>query len=242
MLSVSERSERGNPDSCSAVGLKSVVGSVGDSAFAFAWPSITAREFCRSWVVKSLRVTRKLRAERVGAGGGSRSEKLGLDSERVCVVYSDIRRIDIVDTIEGAGVGCKVNLRVSLQYDHGEGVMSSSLFGDAKSNATDDQAVSWDGYPRGSVLTQDDHSTDRKRNEINQQVGWFSGGSYGQPIQQQKTEGSVHPGVTKQVQLTEPTETLGGNEGNEPDDQIQLCQDERERGSQAGKSEATRTG
>lgn len=86
MLSVSELSERGNPDSCPVVGLESVVRSVGDSAFAFACPSITAREFCRSWVVKFLRATRKLRAERAGAGGGSHSEEMGLDSERVRVV------------------------------------------------------------------------------------------------------------------------------------------------------------
>jgi hypothetical protein len=43
--------------------------------------------------------------------------------------------MDRVDAIEGAGVGCSANLRVSLQCDHIEGTTSFSFFGDAESNA-----------------------------------------------------------------------------------------------------------
>lgn len=64
--------------------------------------------------MKFLRTIRKLRAERVGAGGGSLSEKPGLGSGIVCAVWLDIRLMDRVDVIEGAGVGCSANLRVSL--------------------------------------------------------------------------------------------------------------------------------
>ena len=60
--------------------------------------------------MKSLRAIRKLRAERVGAGGGTSSGKSGLASEMVYAVWADIRLMDIVDTIDGAGVGCSVNL------------------------------------------------------------------------------------------------------------------------------------
>jgi hypothetical protein len=134
-LRIEERADLGD---CAVAGL----GSVEDSAFALVCPSSIAREFCCSWVVKSLRATRKLRAERVGAGGGSLSEKPGLGSEMVCVVWLDIRPMDRVDTIEGAGVGCSANLRVSLLYDHIEGAASFSGFGNAMSNATGDRAVS----------------------------------------------------------------------------------------------------
>lgn len=101
--------ERVNLGVCAAVGLGSIVELVPP----LVYPSITAREFCCSWMVKSLRATRKLRAERVGAGGGSCSEKSGLGSEMACVVRVEIRLMDKVDAIEGAGVGCSANLRVS---------------------------------------------------------------------------------------------------------------------------------
>ena len=132
-LRIDERADRG----CAISGL----GSVGGSSFVLMCPSSTAREFCCSRVVKFLKATRKLRAERAGTGG-SFSTKPGLGSEMVCVVRLDIRLMDRVDASEGAGVGCSVNLRVSLMADHGVGVASFSVFGDAKLNATDDRAVS----------------------------------------------------------------------------------------------------
>lgn len=129
-------------------------------------------------MVKFFRATRKLRAERVGAGGGSCSEKLGPGSEIVCTVCVDIRLMDRVDAIEGAGVGYSVNLRVSL-YDHSEGTASFSFFGDARLNATDKHVISRGRRSKGSGLTQDDHCANRERNEIYQQIGWLGGGGYG---------------------------------------------------------------
>lgn len=119
-------------------------------------------------MVKFPRATRKLRTERVGAGSGSFSEKPGLASEMVCVVWLDIRLMDRVDAIEGARVGYSANLRVSSQKDHTEGVASFSFFGDAESNATGNRAVSRGKCLRGSGLTQDDRCTDRERDEIYQ--------------------------------------------------------------------------
>ena len=92
--------------------------------------------------MKFLRATRKLRAERVGAGGGISSGKSGPVSEMVYVVWPDIRLMDMVDAIVGAGVGCRVNLRVSPQNDHVDGIVHFSVLTSAKSNATDDRAVS----------------------------------------------------------------------------------------------------
>ena len=92
--------------------------------------------------MKCLRATRKLRAERVGAGGGSLSAKSGLGSEMVCAVWLDIRLMDSVDTIEGAGVECKANLRVSLQSDHIEAAASFSVFANAESKTTGDRMFS----------------------------------------------------------------------------------------------------
>lgn len=137
--------EREGVCGCIIVGL----GSVGDSGLALVRPSSTAREFSRSWMVKSLRATRKLRAERVGAGGGTSSGKSGLASEMVYAVGADIRLMDIVDIIDGAGVGCNVNLRVSSQKDHVDGIPPFSVLIDAKSNAADSRVVSRGKRRRG---------------------------------------------------------------------------------------------
>lgn len=103
--------ERADLRDCAVAGL----GSVGDSSLALpVCPSIMAREFCCSWVVKSLRAARRLRAERVGAGGGSFSKGSGLGSEIVCIVRLDTRRMETADAAEGAGVGNRANLLVSL--------------------------------------------------------------------------------------------------------------------------------
>jgi len=128
--------------------------------------------------------------------------------------------MDRVDFIEGAGVGYSANLRVSSWWDHSKGAASFSFFGDAKLNATGNCVVSRGRFSKGSRLTQDDHCTNRERNEINQQIGWLGGGGYSQHIQQQETEGSVHPGITKQVQFTEPAETPRRDEESEPNGQI----------------------
>ena len=80
--------------------------------------------------------------------------------------------------------------------------------------------VSWGGFSKGRRLTQDDHCTNRERNEIHQQIDWLGGGGHGQRIQQQEAEGSVHPGITKQVQFTELAETPRRDEESKPNGQI----------------------
>lgn len=84
-----------------------------------------------------------LRGERVGAGGGSLSEKSRFGSEIVCIVWLDIRLMDRVDTTEGAGVGvgCRASFRVSLQYGHIEEAASFSVSVNARSNATGNRAL-----------------------------------------------------------------------------------------------------
>lgn len=148
------------------------LGSVGDPGTSLACPSSTAREFSCSRAVKFLRAIRKLRAERVGAGGGTSSGKSGLATEMVYVVRADIRLMDIVDTIDGAGVGCSVNRRVSSQNDHVDGIVPFCVLLNAKSNAADNRVVSQENaegertYPRQPLH--------RLRKGRNPPAGWLA--------------------------------------------------------------------
>jgi len=91
----------------------------------------------------------------------------------------------------------------------------------------------------GGEFTQDNYCTHCERDKIHQQVGWFGSGGYGQPVQQQEAEGSVHSGVAQRIQLAGPAKTFGRDEENEPDHQVQLCTDQREGRGEAGRSETT---
>lgn len=91
----------------------------------------------------------------------------------------------------------------------------------------------------GRGLTQDDHCTDCERDKIHQQVGWLGSGGYGQQVQQEEAECSVHSGVTQRIQLAGPAKTFRRDEEDEPDRQVQLCTYQCEGGSEAGWSETT---